>query len=135
MGNNIYKIENLHLGLSSLVIIEVGLTYGINPNKILPLFLDFKVESTDLKNVFRAMMGLYLALAVYWIIGIFKPNYWYHATIASTFFMGGLAFGRIVSLIIDGIPSFAFVAGTILEIVLMFWGIRNLKIVNNSAIL
>ncbi|MFV8345451.1 DUF4345 domain-containing protein [Flavobacterium sp. ZB4P13] len=129
MKNNVFKLKNLHLGLSSLTVIEVGLTYGINPNKVLPFFFDFKVESIDLSNVFRALMGLYLGLAAYWIIGVFKAEHWRNATLVSTIFMGGLAFGRIISIIFDGIPSFAFSIGTVLEILFMIWGIRNLKTV------
>jgi hypothetical protein len=127
MKNNILKVKNLHLGLSSLTIIGVGLAYGINPNKILPFFFDFKVESVDLNNVFRAIMGLYLCLGMYWIIGIFKPEHWRNATIISTIFMGGLAFGRIISILLDGIPSSPFSIGTVFEILFMTWGIRNLK--------
>jgi hypothetical protein len=127
MKNDVFKVKNLHLGLSSLIVIAVGLAYGINSSKVLPFFFDFKVESIDLSNVFRALMGLYLGLATYWIIGIFKIKHWRNATLMSTIFMGGLAFGRIISIIFDGIPSFAFSIGTVLEIMFMIWGIRNLK--------
>jgi len=127
MKNDIYKFKNLHLGLSSLTIIGVGLAYGICPNQILPFFFDFKVESVDLNNVFRAIMGLYLGLATYWLFGIFKSDYWKNATLICIIFMGGLAFGRIISIIFDGIPSLPFSIGTILEILFMFWGILNLK--------
>ncbi len=127
MKNSVYKLKNVHLGLSSLTVIGVGLAYGINPNQILPLFFDFKVESVDLSNIFRAIMGLYLALAFYWILGIFKSEYWVNATLISSIFMGGLAFGRIISIISDGIPSLPFSIGTILEILFMFWGITNIK--------
>ncbi len=113
--------------MSSLTVIGVGFTYGICPNRILPFFFDFEVNSIDLNNVFRAIMGLYLGLAFYWLIGIFKPEYWRNATLICIIFMGGLAFGRIISIILDGIPSLPFSIGTILEILLMFWGIRNLK--------
>jgi hypothetical protein len=127
MKTSIYKFKNLHLGLSSLTVIGVGLTYGISPNQILPFFFDFKVESIDLNNVFRAIMGLYLGLAFYWLFGVFKTEYWRNATLISVIFMGGLAFGRIISIILDGIPSLPFSIGTILEILFMFWGIKNLK--------
>ena len=128
MSNQIISYRNLHLGITALVIGFVGLSYGLCPGKILPLLFDFKVESVDLRHVFRAVMGLYLAFASYWIIGIFKIEHWQHATISNIFFMGGLAFGRIVSIIVDGIPSTAFLTGTILEIMFMLWGIFNLKI-------
>jgi hypothetical protein len=127
MINNVFKVKNLHLGFTALIIIGVGLTYGINPSKILPLFFDFKVESVDLSNVFRALMGLYLCLAAYWILGILKPAHWRNATLLSTLFMGGLALGRIISVFLDGIPSFGFSFGTVLEIALMLWGIMNLN--------
>ena len=127
MKKNIFKIKNLHLGLSSITVINVGLTYGISPNQILPFFFDFKVETIDLNNVFRAIMGLYLGLAFYWMYGIFKSEHWKNATLISVIFMGGLAFGRIISILLDGIPSLPFTIGTVAEILFMFWGIRNLK--------
>jgi hypothetical protein len=127
MKDTIFKVKNLHLGLSSLTIIGVGLAYGIYPNRILPFFFDFKVQSIDLNNVFRAIMGLYLSLAVYWTTGIFKPEHWKNTTLISVIFMGGLASGRIISIFLDGIPSLPFLIGTVLEIVFMFWGVRNLK--------
>ena len=73
-------------------------------------------------------MGLYVGFATYWIIGIFKCDHWRNATLSSVIFMGGLAFGRMVSILIDGVPSVAFLVGTVAEIVLMLWGIHNLKI-------
>lgn len=126
MKNNIVKGKNLHLGLTSITVIGVGLTYGINPSTVLPFFFDFKVETVDLNNVFRVVMGLYLGLAIYWMVGVFKPEHWRNATLISTIFMGGLAFGRIISIIIDGIPSAPFSIGTALEIIFMIWGINNL---------
>lgn len=128
------KIKNFHLGVSTIIVIVVGLTYGIYPNKILPKFFDFKVESIDLNNVFRAIMGLYLGLSIYWIIGIFKSEHLRGATLTSTIFMGGLAFGRIISIVIDGVPSIPFLMGTIAEIFFMFWGIYNL-IINEKSII
>jgi Domain of unknown function (DUF4345) len=124
---NVFKIKNLHLGLSSVIVILAGLMYGFNPGKILPIILDFDVETVDLKNVFRAIMGLYIGLAFYWINGILKPAHWPSATKVCTIFMGGLAFGRIISIIIDGIPSLVFAIGTVLELAFMIWGVYNLQ--------
>lgn len=125
MQSNTKFIKNLHLGTSSIVILIVGLTYGINPNNILPIFFDFKVESTDLNNIFRAMMGLYLAIAVYWIVAIFKPSHWRNATLINVIFMGGLAIGRLLSFMMDGIST-PYLKGFILELFFMIWGIYNL---------
>lgn len=128
MSKQILSYRNLHLGIAALTIAFVGLSYGFCPGKVLPLIFDFKVESVDLSHIFRAMMGLYLGFASYWIIGIFKIEHWQHATISNIIFMGGLAFGRMVSILIDGIPSVVFLIGTIVEILFMLWGMNNLKI-------
>lgn len=121
------KKKNLHLIISATIIIVVSLTYGLFPNNILPVFFDFKVESIDLNHIFRATMGLYLGMVVLWLIGIFKPFYWRAATISNVFFMIGLALGRIISLLVDGVPSIYFSAGLALELALGLWGIRNLN--------
>ena len=59
--------KNLHLLISAIVITIVALTYGLSPASNLPLIFDFKVESTDLKGVFRATMGLYLGMSGLWV--------------------------------------------------------------------
>lgn len=128
MPNPIIQIRNLHLGIASLTIILVGLSYGLCPSLFLPLLFDVKVENVDLSHVFRAMMGLYLGFASYWIIGVFKEEHWRGATLSSIVFMGGLAIGRMVSILIDGIPSVVFLIGTVMEILFMLWGIKNLRI-------
>ncbi|MFZ4635608.1 MAG: DUF4345 domain-containing protein [Saprospiraceae bacterium] len=132
MPNQIIRHRNLHLGITSIAIGFVGLTYGIYPGKVLPLLFTFKVESVDLNHVFRAIMGLYVGFATYWIIGIFKFEHWRNATLSSVIFMGGLAFGRLVSITIDGLPSVAFLVGTVVEILFMLWGINNLKIASKT---
>lgn len=72
-------------------------------------------------------MGLYLGMAVFWLIGIFKPSHWRIATMSNVLFMIGLALGRIISLITDGIPSIPFSIGLALELTLALWGIKNLN--------
>ncbi len=72
-------------------------------------------------------MGLYLGMAVLCVIGVFKPRQWHTATISNVFFMIGLALGRTISLVFDGIPSIYFLAGLVLELLLALWGIINLK--------
>jgi len=118
--------KKLHLGLSSFIVILVGVIYGANPSEILPYVFGFEVESLELKNIFRAIMGLYLTIGLFWIVGIVKPKYWQTATLTNVIFMGGLAFGRIVSTIFDGVSP-QFTVGLILELIFMVWGIYNLN--------
>src|SRR5450432_715555 len=91
--------KTLQLKVSVVVILTVALGYGFYLNKIFPAVFDFVPATTDLKNIFRATMGLYLAMVIVWIAGIIKERLWLTATISNIAFMGGLALGRIISLL------------------------------------
>jgi hypothetical protein len=114
--------KNIHLLLSVSIVIPLAFVYGFSPNYL----FDIQINSIDEANVFKAIMGIYLAFASFWIIGIVKPNYWRAATISNILFMLGLAFGRIVSLICDGMPSSLLIYGTIGELVLAIYGFLQL---------
>lgn len=113
--------------VSTLIIIPVALAYGLYPQMILPLLFDFNVESINLANIFRAMMGLYLGMSLIWIMGIIRSGFWITATITNITFMGGLALGRLVSLAIDGVPGIYFLVGLMVEVSLALWGVINLR--------
>ncbi|MBO3697535.1 DUF4345 domain-containing protein [Roseivirga sp. E12] len=119
--------KNLHLIISLGIVVPFSLVYGISPAENLSQYFDFIVESTDLKNVFRAIMGLYLAISTVWVIGLIKPHFWQVATVLQIVFMLGLAGGRGLSLVLDGIPSQTFVIATILELSLGIYGLLQLK--------
>jgi Domain of unknown function (DUF4345) len=119
--------KNAHLLVSSIVLLPIALIYGILPNKILPILFNIKMETIDLMHVFRAIMGLYLGIISLFVLGIYKPKYWEMATLINIAFMGGLAFGRLISIVIDGQPSMLFLIGFFVELLLAFWGIINLK--------
>lgn len=121
------KKKNLHLIVSIFIIFPVALIYGFNPNGILTNILNFKIAAIDLANIFKAVMGLYVSVSVFWFIGLIKPQLWATATLVNILFMSGLAFGRLISLILDGIPSYIFLIGLCLEILLAIWGVFNLK--------
>ena len=119
------KYKNLHLALSAAVVVAAGLFYGANPEGSIPHIFSFTVDDLELKNIFRAIMGLYLGFAAYWIIGIWNAKYWEGATISNIIFMGGIAFGRILGTVLDGF-SIIWVIGLLLELFMMAWGIYNL---------
>ena len=121
------SLKNLHLLISLIVVIPAALLYGLNPEESLPLLFDFKVDTTDLKNVFRAIMCLYLAFAVVWLMGALKPEYWKTATVLNIIFMAGLGIGRTISLLIDGVPSAPFAYGLIGELTLAIFGLVQLR--------
>lgn len=124
--------KNLHLIISVLIVIPAALFYGLFPNETLPVLFDFEVQSTDLKNVFRAILGLYLAFSTFWIMGILKPDFWKMATLSNFIFMIGLVSGRMLSMILDGIPSPAFSYGIIGELILAIFALYQYRKYKNS---
>jgi hypothetical protein len=116
-------MKNLHLFISILIVISAGCIYGFNPN----LLFDVNLNSIDEANILKAVMGFYLGFSSLWILGIIKPTFWRTATISNMIFMLGLAFGRIVSIFYDGMPSTIFVLGTIGELVLGWFAFIQLQ--------
>jgi len=124
-----YKLlysKNLQLCVSAIVVIAAGFVYGGNPSEFLPFIFEFEVQDLELKNIFRAIMGLYIAFGIYWAIGAQNAKYWRGATISNILFMGGLAFGRLLSTIFDGV-SMQYTIGMILEVLFFLWGCYNLR--------
>ena len=107
-------MKNISLLISAIIVIPIGLIYGFKPN----LLFDIQLQTIDEHNVFKAIMGLYLGFSLLWILGIFKNNLWQMAIVSNFIFMLGLAFGRTISIISDGIPSMIFVLGILGEVTL-----------------
>jgi len=121
------NFKNLHLILSILIVVPVALGYGLFPGQVLPIFFDFTVETIDLKNVFRAIMCLYLGMAIVWTLGLVRPVFWNTATITNIAFMGGLGLGRVLSLFWDGLPSTPFLVGLLGELTLALLGFYQFR--------
>lgn len=118
--------RNLNLVLSGIVVIIAGFVYGGHPSYLMPLLLDYPVEALELKNMLRAVMGIYLGIGIFWLIGAYRPKLWYAATLSNVLFMGGISVGRLVSTIFDGI-SVPFTPALILELLFFAWGLYHLK--------
>ena len=118
-------MKNTHLIISSIIILPVAIAYGVAPGMIWYSLFDFKVLTPDLHNIFRGIMGLYISMVGIWCVGIFKQKYWETATILNMVFMAGLAAGRIISLIKDGIPSTILMIGLAVEMVLAILSYYN----------
>jgi hypothetical protein len=121
------SVARFYLIFSAAGLIAVALSYGVAPAVVLPKVLDLSVEGTDLTHIFRAVMGLYLGMIALWVLGAFRSNFTRAAVIAEIFFMIGLALGRVVSIIVDGVPSVLLIAYTVIEVTMGLWGILILK--------
>jgi len=120
-------MTRFYLLFSAAGLFLIALSYGVAPAAILPRALDVTVEGTDLTHIFRAIMGLYLGMIVLWVLGAFRANLTRAAVIAEVTFMMGLALGRVVSIVIDGVPSVLLVVYAVLEISMGLWGVLILK--------
>ena len=108
--------ESLCLLLIAPGVLAVSLSYGLYPEITLKYLYDIEVNSANLANIFRAIMGLYIALSMFWVAGAFKKSLRLAALWSMTIFMTGIALGRILSIIIDGFPYPIFLFYTVIEI-------------------
>lgn len=108
----------IHLIISVCIVIPVAFVYGFNPSSQ----FDIHLNTTDEHNFFKAIMGLYLGFSILWLLGIFKTNYLKLALVTNSIFMLGLGLGRLLSLFIDGTPTFGYQFGTFAELFLGFYG-------------
>ena len=84
----------------------IALIYGVAPATVLPRVLKVTVSDRDLIHIFRAMMGLYIALLKASGRSLaFIPSLTRTAIISEVAFSTGLAAGRVLSLLMDGWPS------------------------------
>lgn len=102
--------------VSAAGLIPIALFYGLVPEKTLTPLLGVSTENVNLVHIMRAVMGLYLGQIVFWFLGAFNSNIKLPAIYGLAVFMLGLAFGRIISIIIDGIPHWVLLLYLFLEI-------------------
>ena len=127
-------IRRCYLLLSAAVLLVTALIYGIAPAAVLPRILEVAVTDRDLIHIFRAVMGLYLALVVLWVIGAFVVRLMWTALLSEVVCMAGLAFGRFVSLLLDGWPSNFLISSLIVEVAMTVVGIILLGKLSNEVI-
>lgn len=111
----------------------IALGYGAVPDVSLQWLFDIEASATNLKHIFRAVMGLYLALVVFWLIGAFNTKLQPAALWSLTVFMFGLAGGRVLSLILDGFPHPLLFVYLLLEVVMGVLGIMLISKTGRSS--
>jgi hypothetical protein len=97
-------------------LVPIALGYGAKPSASLHALFGINVDTTNLTHIMRAVVGLYLAMAVFWICGAFSRTMAGPALAACAVFMLGLAVGRILSFVLDGLPHWLLIVYAALEI-------------------
>jgi predicted membrane protein len=111
------KARRIFLFVAAIGLLPIALSYGLVPQKSLDYLFGITVSEPNGIHIFRAVMGLYLALIVFWMMGAFKPKMTTAAIYSLVVFMFGLAAGRALSLVVDGIPHWLLVVYLVLELI------------------
>jgi len=115
--NNTMK-NRAFLIFCAIGLVPIALGYGAKPSVSMDVLFGINVDTTNLTHIMRAVMGLYLGMVVLWLWGAFSKAMQGPALVACAVFMLGLAAGRILSFIIDGLPHWLLIVYAVLEIVL-----------------
>ena len=99
-------------------LVPIALGYGAKPATSLDALFDITVDTVNLTHIMRAVMGLYFGMVVIWVWGAYKMQMAAPALVSCAVFMLGLAAGRILSFVVDGIPHWLLVVYAVLEVVL-----------------
>ena len=123
------QLKKVLLILSFVTICIIALLYGISPQWFFDIFLLTSQDpSIDQSHILRAVMMLYIALGFFWLYCAFSDKYRDSGIIVLAVFCGGLVAGRILSVIVDGIPSPLLILYIFMELSLVpvcFWLMRR----------
>jgi len=121
------NIRQVFLLITAIGLAPIALSYGLLPSRTLGLLFDVSVSNVNGTHIFRAIMGLYLAMAAFWIIGAYRVEARQAALCSLVVFMFGLAAGRALSLAVDGMPGWLLVFYLAVELVIGLVGLWLLR--------
>ncbi|QFU74340.1 DUF4345 domain-containing protein [Halioglobus maricola] len=108
--------ESWFLIVAGIGLTPIALAYGAAPSVSMPMLYGVEVNDVSTTHILRAVMGLYLMMALFWLAGARNALFTLPALYSVVVFMLGLAAGRALSLILDGMPSPMLVVYLLLEI-------------------
>jgi hypothetical protein len=114
-----FKIKSrVFLIFCAIGLIPIALGYGARPSVSLDVLFGITVETQNLTHIMRAVMGLYLGMVALWLWGAFSRSMAGPALVSCAVFMLGLAAGRMLSFVLDGMPHWLLVVYAVLEVIL-----------------
>lgn len=121
-------LHRVILLIASVGLCPIALSYGWAPRRMVPELFGFSADVVDAAHIFRALMGLYLAMIALWLTGFFVPRFTASALLSLVVFMLGLAAGRLLSFVLDGFPaSPLLITYFVLEVTAGLWGIWSYR--------
>jgi len=135
MGKNqIRKYQNQFLLLNAFILTPIAFSYGFIPEGTFEVLfgVEMNVSSITIKHFMRTLMGLYLSMVGLWILGSRYEHLRVPALYAQVFFMFGVASGRMLSFLIDGLPFWLLQFFFVSEIILGAIGIYLIRLGSNK---
>lgn len=126
------KNAKLLLWIGAIGLFPIALSYGLAPELSIPMLFDIEVTSPGLVHIFRAVMGLYFGMIFLWVWGATNEKMTIPAVYALMFFMFGLAGGRVLSLVLEGMVNWLLEVYMLLEFGLGFAALAILKKINQK---
>jgi len=115
--------------LSFVIISVIALVYGVSPEWFFGTFLvDSQPPNIDQSHILRAVMTLYISLGLFWLWSAFSDKYRDAGLLVLCVFCGGLVAGRILSVVVDGVPSpilLLYIARELGMVPLCIWLLRR----------
>ena len=99
------KIKKAFLIAAFIMVSIIALLYGVDPQWFGRTFLNLSQLDRNIAHLLRAVMGLYLALGLFWLYSAFNEKYRNAAILTTMIFSGGLVIGRIISYFTEGQPA------------------------------
>jgi len=113
-------LKKFLLIISFLTISTIALIYGVSPQWFFQNFLvDSQSPTVDQSHILRAVMMLYISLGLFWFYAAFSNKFRDAGIVVLAVFCGGLVSGRILSVIIDGLPSPVLIVYIFMELSLI----------------
>jgi hypothetical protein len=95
----------VYLLMIAIGLFPIALSYGVDPASTLPKLFGFPVEAPNETQLFRVYMCLYIGMCVFCALAAFRREWQHVAMIWTIIFMVSLATGRVLSIVLDGMPA------------------------------
>ena len=124
------QLKKAFLIFSFVAVTIFGLMYGISPRWYAATFLGITDLNLNFAHILRALAGLFLALAAFWLYAAFNDKYRDVGVLTAILFASGQAVARCVSLIVDGQPAPVLVSDLAAEVGVVLIGLWVLRLPN-----
>jgi amino acid permease len=98
-------MARVYLLMIAIGLFPIALSYGLDPTSTLPKLFGFPVEAPNETQLFRVYMCLYIGMCVFCALATFRREWQHVAMIWAVIFMVSLASGRVLSILLDGMPA------------------------------